>query len=80
MIVHAPDGMHTISMDTFESLTRKVDCQGDDGMLSMSFVSKEAYEYALRQWAWINEADDDRFILITDHDGCGPDQQRQAYM
>ena len=80
MKAYAPDGLRTASMELFEPLTTSVDCNADDGIVSLTFVSKEAFDYAVRHWAWINNVDDDKFILIMNHDGCGPDKERQAYM
>lgn len=67
-------------METFEGLTKEVDCNGKDGRLSITFQDKQAFEYAIGKWSYINEDADTQFILITNHDGCGPDEERQAYM
>ena len=49
-------------------------------MLSLTFNSHKAYQYALQTWGFINDKADDRFLLIANHEGCGPDEKRQAYM
>lgn len=66
-------------MERFEGLTLAVDCKGDDGAMSLTFKSGEAYTYALKTWQYINEDDDKQFLLIANHAGCGPDDQRQPY-
>lgn len=79
MTLHAPDGLEIVLMERFESLTKKVDCNGDDGILSLTFKSKDAFDQALTKWSFINEGDDKNFLLIANHAGCGPDDERQPY-
>lgn len=79
MTLYAPNGLMIITMEAFEGLTSKVDCKGDDGTISLTFKSQDAQDYALEKWAWINEDADQAFIMIANHDGCGPDGERQAY-
>ncbi|MDI1486110.1 MAG: hypothetical protein OHK93_004300 [Ramalina farinacea] len=80
MTLYAPDGLQMIMMERFEGLTTAVDCKGDDGSMSLTFKSQEAFNYALQTWSYINQNDDDKFLLIANHDGCGPDDQRQPYL
>ncbi|KAI9811948.1 MAG: hypothetical protein M1832_000653 [Thelocarpon impressellum] len=79
MTLHAPNGLKLIMMERFEGLTSKVDCEGDDGKMSLTFQSKEAFDFALKEWAWINADKEKSFVLVANHDGCGPDSERQAY-
>ena len=80
MTLHAPNGMLMVLLEAFDHLTSTIDCQGDDGMLWLTFNSHKAYQYALQAWGFINDKADDRFLLIANHEGCGPDERRQAYM
>ena len=68
-----------IMMERFEGLTSAVDCNDDDGKMSLTFNSKNSFNYALKQWTYINDNDDGKFILIANHAGCGADDQRQPY-
>ena len=79
MTLYAPSGLPIILMERFEGLTSAVDCKGDDGTMSLTFTSKAAYDYALKIWSRINEKDADQFLLIANHDGCGPVNERQPY-
>lgn len=79
MTLYAQDGLPIVLMERFEGLTAAVDCKGDDGAMSLTFKSKAAYDYALQAWQYINEDDDQQFLLIANHDGCGPDDERQPY-
>lgn len=79
MTLYAPEGLPIVLMERFEGLTSAVDCKGDDGAMSLTFKSKEAYEYALKAWQYINEDEHKQFLLIANHDGCGPDDERQPY-
>ena len=80
MTLFAPDGLQIVMMERFEGLTKEVDCHGDDGQMSLTFASQEAFDYALRTWSNINEHKDDKFLLIANHAGCGPDDERQPYI
>ncbi|KAL9011588.1 MAG: hypothetical protein Q9173_003576 [Seirophora scorigena] len=79
MTLYAPDGLPIVLMERFESLTSTVDCKGDDGAMSLTFKSKQAYDYALKTWQYINEANEKQLLLIANHDGCGPADERQPY-
>ncbi|KAI4263395.1 MAG: hypothetical protein L6R42_001455 [Xanthoria sp. 1 TBL-2021] len=80
MTLYAPNGLQIVMMERFEPLTSAVDCKGDDGEMSLSFKSKEIYDHAIKTWSFINEAKNERFLLIANHDGCGPDDERQPYL
>ena len=80
MTLHAPNGNPIVMMESFESLTSAIDCDGKDGIMSLTFTSQEALEYAHKKWAYINEDKDTTFIMIANHEGCGPDEQRIPYM
>jgi len=79
MTVYAPHGLPIVMMERFEGLTSSVDCKGDDGEMALRFKSKAAYQKALESWKYINEHEMSQFVMITNHDGCGPTRQRQAY-
>ena len=76
MTLFMADGRQLVSMERFEGLTKKVDC---DETMSLEFVSKAAFDYAIRAWGWVNENAEDSFVMIANHDGCGPDQERVPY-
>lgn len=80
MTLYAPDGQQIVMMESFEGLTSAVDCEGDDGSMSLTFTSQDAFDAAVEKWGIINEREEDTFVLIANHDGCGPEDQRQAYM
>ncbi|KAL8687755.1 MAG: hypothetical protein Q9224_005059, partial [Gallowayella concinna] len=80
MTLYAPDGLQIVMMERFEPLTSAVDCKGDDGEMSLTFKSEDAFDYAINTWSFINQAQDERFLLIANHDGCGPDDERQPYL
>ncbi|KAG8530110.1 uncharacterized protein KY384_005592 [Bacidia gigantensis] len=80
MTLFAPDGLQIVMMERFEGLTSAVDCQGNDGTLSLTFKSQDAFNYALKTWSTINDHEDHRFLMIANHAGCGPDDERQPYI
>lgn len=80
MTLYAPDGLLMIMMERFEGLTSSVDCKGDDGTMSLTFNSQSAFNYALQEWTYVNENDNGKFLLIANHEGCGPNDQRQPYL
>lgn len=80
MKLHASDGMDIVLMERFEDLTKSVDCHGQDGILSLTFKSKAAFNRALEAWSFINEAEEIQFLLITNHEDCSPSDQRRPYV
>ena len=79
LTLYAPDGFQVAALEVFDDLTSKVDCKGDDGEMSLTMRSPEAFEQACDKWNFINEKPDEKFLLIANHKGCGPDDQRQPY-
>lgn len=66
-------------MEKFEGLTRRVDCSTiGDNKLSVSFIDWDVFEYS-QVWNWLNKNDDNEFVMITNHDGCGPAAQRAVF-
>ena len=80
MTLYAPDGLMMVLLEEFDTLTSAIDCQGDDGTLSLTFNSPNAYQYALKTWGHINANAHEKFLLIANHKGCGPDEMRQPYL
>ncbi|KAL8633735.1 hypothetical protein Q9189_000471 [Teloschistes chrysophthalmus] len=80
MTLYAPDGLQVVLMERFEPLTSAVDCNGDDGNMSLTFKSKDAFKHAVDTWNFINKAPEKKFLLIANHDGCGPNDERQPYL
>lgn len=79
MTLYAPEGLPIVLLERFEELNVSVKCHDREGKLSLTFSSKDAFDYAVKQWGYVNKADDGKFLFITNKDGCGPDDQRQAY-
>lgn len=80
MKLYASNGLNIVLMERFDHLTRSVDCNGLDGLMSLSFKTKDAFGRALGAWSFINDEEDSRFLLIADHEDCSPSDQRQPYM
>ena len=69
-----------VLLEEFDDLTSAVDCAGTEGMMSLTFKNQDAFNYALKTWNYVNEKDDSKFLVIANHDGCGPNDQRQPYL
>ncbi|KAI4139285.1 MAG: hypothetical protein LQ341_004273 [Variospora aurantia] len=80
MTLYAPNGLQMVMMERFEPMTTAVDCNGDDGTMSLTFKSQDAFKHAMNNWAFINQAEEKKFLLIANHDGCGPQYERQPYL
>ncbi|KAF8250476.1 hypothetical protein K440DRAFT_164112 [Wilcoxina mikolae CBS 423.85] len=80
MTLIAPSGLPIVMMERLEGLTAAVDCSAEgDGELGVTWKDDEAYKRALKSWDWINEDKELQFLMIMNHDGCGPDNERNAY-
>ncbi|KAL8967303.1 MAG: hypothetical protein Q9197_005503 [Variospora fuerteventurae] len=80
MTLYAPNGLQMVMMERFEPMTTAVDCNGDDGTVSLTFKSQDAFKHAMNTWGFINQAEENKFLLIANHDGCGPQYERQPYL
>jgi hypothetical protein len=69
-----------VLLERFEHLTARVDCRGKDGHMSVTFISTDAFQQALNAWRYINDHVDHQFLVIANHDGCAPEDDRQPYM
>ena len=78
--LYASQGMDIVNMERFDHLTSAVDCNDDDGVLSLTFISDEAYQNAGQIWTEATKNEEDKFLLIANHEGCGPADQRQPYI
>lgn len=68
-----------VAMENFEHITSAVECNDSDGKMSMTFVSPETLEAAKSAWKWLSEEKGNEFLLVANHDGCGPDKERVPY-
>ncbi|MCJ1261133.1 hypothetical protein MMC22_000997 [Lobaria immixta] len=80
MTLHALPDLPIVLLERFDHLTEHVDCNGDDGEMSLTFKSKPDFERASNAWRYINEHEDHRFLAIANHDGCAPEDERQPYI
>lgn len=80
MKLYASNGMNIVLMERFDHLTRSVDCSGLDGLMSLSFRSRDAFSRALGAWKFINDEEDTNFLLIANHEDCSSADKRQPYM
>ena len=80
MTLTAPKGQRMVLMEHFEDLTSNRVCHEDTGHMTLTFNSREAFKHALDSWSHIKGNANEQFIMITNHDGCGPDFERQPYM
>ncbi|KAK2765012.1 hypothetical protein FQN54_008711 [Arachnomyces sp. PD_36] len=76
MTVFSVGNERIVSMERFKPMLKSVEC-GEKTVLE--FESKEDFEYATRAWGWVNEDETHNFILVADHPGCGPDDERQPF-
>lgn len=79
MVLKAPTGLPIVMMESFEPLTSAVECNGEDNLLSVTFKSEDAMTWAGAKWDWVNEDANLNFLIITNHEGCNPVDQRQPY-
>lgn len=79
MTLNAPSDLPIVLLERFESLTNYVDCNGDDGHMSLTFKSEDAFRRAVHAWSFANSGNQ-KFLVIANHDGCGVEFQRQIYM
>ncbi|KAK6515065.1 hypothetical protein TWF506_007416 [Arthrobotrys conoides] len=78
MTLYQPDDGHPlIMMERFDGLLKDVYCGTQS--ITLDFHHKDAMDYAIKTWDWVNQDSDDHFFLIANHPGCGEDAQRNPY-
>ncbi|KAF3173918.1 hypothetical protein TWF225_005859 [Orbilia oligospora] len=78
MTLYQPDDGHPlIMMERFDGLLKDVYCGTQS--ITLDFHHKDAMDYAIKTWDWVNEDTEDHFFLIANHPGCGQDAQRNPY-
>lgn len=70
------DGRKLVSMERFEGLTKSVTC-GEK--MTLEFVDKQSFDYAIEAWGWVNDEMDGSFVLVANHEGCGESATRVPY-
>lgn len=76
----APPDLRIILLERLESVTKSVDCHRDDGHMSLSFRSREFFQNAWDAWKFVNHKSELKFLMITNHAGCGVEHERHPYM
>lgn len=77
---YATDGLPIVVLERLDHLIEYVDCNQNDGQMALAFRSRDAFERAINAWEFVDDEEDLRFLLITNHDGCSPVDSRQPHM
>jgi hypothetical protein len=77
MTLYTNSGELIIAMERFDGMLKSVSC-GSPNMV-LTFNSEASFQYAIHAWNWVNEAESNSFLLITNYAGCAPDEQRLPY-
>ena len=78
--LHAPGGLPFVLLERLDPLIEHVDCSGGDGRMAVAFKSGDALQRALAAWGFVNHHEEHTFLLITNHDGCSPNDQRELHI
>ncbi|KAL7273436.1 hypothetical protein RUND412_003708 [Rhizina undulata] len=79
MTTGAPDGMRIINMEAFEGFTTSVHCStAGNAKIGLTFKDKQSLKYAINKWGWLNEKEEHKFVMATNHDGCGANAESVA--
>ncbi|KAG0638745.1 hypothetical protein HOY80DRAFT_1046947 [Tuber brumale] len=80
MTVNAPKGKKLLLMEKFNDFTKEMDyTTAGDGKLSVTLKERRTYNYVYWIWGWLNMSDRNEFIMITNHKGCGPENERTCH-
>ena len=78
--LHSSNGREIVNTESFEHLILSFDCIERDGAISITFNSDEAFQNAVKIWSQATHDEGDDFLLVTNHGGCGPAEERQPYI
>lgn len=76
----APTGLPIVLSERFEPLTEYIRCDRYAGQISLTFKTANALERVLMAWRFVDYGKDERFLVVTNHDGCGSKFGRHPYM
>lgn len=54
LTLKAPPGLPIVLLERFDSLTETVDCNDDDGLVSLTFKTQDAFKRSLTAWDFVN--------------------------
>lgn len=79
MTVMSTNDIKILFMEQFEHMTSSIECNDEDGEVSMTFIADEIANYAKKQWEWVNGCDTREFLMVTNHPHCGKIAERAPY-
>lgn len=78
--LQAPLGLPIVLLEHLDPIIEYVDCTRDDGQIALAFKSRNAFQRAVKEWNFVNQNIEHKFLLITNHDGCSLREERQPHM
>jgi hypothetical protein len=73
----ADSKQRVINMDRFAGQLSHVDCK--DPNLTLDFIKSADFEEAKESWKWVKEHKENKFLMVANYPGCGPENDRQPF-
>lgn len=70
---------HILATERFANKLKTVNC-GQNKDLTIEFNDQASLEEAKAEWNWVNRNTKNTFVLVTNHKGCSPDEERVPYV
>ncbi|KAF2871420.1 hypothetical protein BDV95DRAFT_668071 [Massariosphaeria phaeospora] len=79
LTVYMPDDSENIvNMENFESMLGSVECS--ESSISMTFQDNAAFTYAQRVWEWVDQKENNSFVMVVPAGQCGNGTSRRPFV
>ena len=78
--LESPPDLPVVSVEHFDPFLRYLECNLEHGHITFAFKYKKAFQQAIKAWSFVNQRADNKFLLLTHHDGCGTEEERHSFM
>jgi len=69
-----------LPIENFAKELKSIRCGKPGEGMTLEFRDKESYQYAQKQWRWVDDEDINHFVLVTEPDQCYQGDDRSPYL
>ncbi|KAF1965795.1 hypothetical protein BU23DRAFT_574625 [Bimuria novae-zelandiae CBS 107.79] len=69
-----------LPIENFAKELKSIKCGKPGEGMTLTFQDQQSYDYAQKQWKWVDDEDINHFILVTEPDQCYQGDDRSPYL
>lgn len=69
-----------LPIENFAKELKSIKCGTPEEGMTMTFQDQKSFDYAQKQWKWVDDEDINHFILVTEPDQCYQGDDRSPYL